>query len=68
MRMTGWEAGYGPVATPTTSQTVIVKNIPVLKAVVFDEAVDASCFGKAWELIVDPPAISASTLEVGFLF
>lgn len=43
-------------------------NIPVLKAVVFDEAVDASCFGKACELKVDPPAISASTLEVGFLF
>lgn len=44
------------------------KKIPVLKAVVFDEAVDASCFGKACELKVDPPAISASTLEVGFLF
>lgn len=49
--------------------SIVSKNqIPVLKAVVFDEAVDASCFGKACELKVDPPAISASTLEVGFLF
>lgn len=34
----------------------------------FDDAVETSCFSIACELNVDPPIISASTLEVGFLW
>lgn len=41
--------------------------MPSLSVVLFDDAVDASCFGIAWEHNVDPPVISASTLEAGFL-
>lgn len=33
-----------------------------------DDAVEVSCFGKPWELIVEPPVISASTLDIGFLW
>lgn len=41
--------------------------MPVLNVVPLDDAVDVSCFGGAWELIIDPPVMSASTLEGGFL-
>lgn len=41
--------------------------MPALNVMLFDDAVDASCFGIAWELKVEPPIISASTLEAGFL-
>ena len=41
--------------------------MPFLNVLPLDDAVDVSCFGKAWELTADPPVISASTLEAGFL-
>jgi hypothetical protein len=41
--------------------------IPFLRAMAFDDAVETSCFSIACELNVEPPTISASTLEVGFL-
>lgn len=41
--------------------------MPCLNVTPLEDAVDVSCFGRACELRVDPPVISASTLEVGFL-
>lgn len=41
--------------------------MPCLNVMPLEDAVDVSCFGRACELRVDPPVISASTLEVGFL-
>ena len=32
-----------------------------------DDAVEVSCFGRAWEPNAEQPVMSASTLEVGFL-
>lgn len=42
-------------------------SIPVLRVLPFDDAVETSCFSIAWEVNVDPPMISALTLEAGLL-